>query len=59
MSTETRLPLDPMSDLYEIGLIAATCPELGEAMLRYLLGVAPSAETTAEVRAGSETRIAA
>jgi hypothetical protein len=59
MSTESRLPLDPMSDLYEIGLIAATSPELGDAMLRYLLGLAPATETAAEACTGSETRIAA
>jgi hypothetical protein len=48
-----------MSDLYEIGLIAATSPEFGEALMRYLLGLAPTAEAGPDVRVGTDTRIAA
>ena len=52
-------PIDPLSDLYEIGLVAAASPEFMETFVRALLAAARQAEEAGASESAAKAQSAA
>jgi hypothetical protein len=59
MSIQPAATFDSNSDLFEIGLMAATSPEFAEAMIRALLAAAENSKTLSLTGDASSTQTAA